>query len=174
MFLRALEPEDLELLYQIENQPDLWQAGVTNVPYSRYVLREFIRQSTSDIYRDGQVRLMAENERHEVVGIADLVNFSPTHLRAELGLVILPQHRHQGYASQILPQLCSYARDVLHLHQLYSIVDKRNSACTAMFARLGIAPAATLPGWLFDGKDRHDAHLFVIPLTCCTIDGRDS
>ena len=55
--LRAMEPEDLELLYQIENEPELWQVGCTNVPYSRYLLRDFITRSTGDIYTDKQVRL---------------------------------------------------------------------------------------------------------------------
>ena len=42
ILLRAMEPEDLELLYQIENNPALWKVGVTNVPYSRYQLRDYL------------------------------------------------------------------------------------------------------------------------------------
>ena len=34
--LRALEPEDLDLLYGIENNPEVWDVSPTNVPYSRY------------------------------------------------------------------------------------------------------------------------------------------
>ena len=34
--LRALEPEDLELLYRWENNPELWSLGNTMSPYSRY------------------------------------------------------------------------------------------------------------------------------------------
>ena len=30
--LRALEPEDLDILYAIENDADLWNVGITNVP----------------------------------------------------------------------------------------------------------------------------------------------
>ena len=36
--LRALEPEDLDELYQIENDRRLWDVGLTNVPYSRFAL----------------------------------------------------------------------------------------------------------------------------------------
>ena len=82
--LRALEPEDLDLLYNIENDQSLWDVGNTNVPYSRYALHNYIAQTTGDIYQDGQVRLMIENEQSEVVGIADLVNFDARHQRAEL------------------------------------------------------------------------------------------
>ena len=38
--LRAIEPEDLELLYKIENDVRLWNVGATNVPYSKYTLHE--------------------------------------------------------------------------------------------------------------------------------------
>ena len=31
--LRAMEPEDLDVLYQIENNQKLWDVGTTNVPY---------------------------------------------------------------------------------------------------------------------------------------------
>lgn len=40
--LRALEPEDLELLYRWENDPELWEVGNTLAPYSRYILKEYI------------------------------------------------------------------------------------------------------------------------------------
>ena len=35
IFLRALEPEDLDFLYEMENDESLWEVGSTNVPYSR-------------------------------------------------------------------------------------------------------------------------------------------
>ena len=61
--LRAMEPEDLDLLYHIENDETLWKVGSSNVPYSRYALHNYIASSSYDIYVDRQVRLMAENER---------------------------------------------------------------------------------------------------------------
>ena len=84
MKLRAVEPEDLDLLYQIENDQSLWLVGATNVPYSRYTLHDYIANSSDDIYADRQVRLMVENDEGETVGIVDLVQFSPQHLRMAL------------------------------------------------------------------------------------------
>ena len=40
--LRAIEPEDLDLLYRIENDVKLWNVGITNVPYSRYALHDYV------------------------------------------------------------------------------------------------------------------------------------
>ena len=53
--LRAIEPEDLDLLYRIENDTQLWNVGATNVPYSRFLLHGFISSSTGDIYTDKQL-----------------------------------------------------------------------------------------------------------------------
>ena len=73
--LRAMEPEDLDVLYTIENDDKLWTVGSTNVPYSRYALYEYVANTSGDIYADRQVRLMVCNEQEEVVGIVDLMDF---------------------------------------------------------------------------------------------------
>ena len=75
--LRALEPEDLDLLYQVENDVSLWSVGVTNKPYSRYALHEYIASASGDIYVDHQVRLMICNRDGDTVGMVDLMNFNP-------------------------------------------------------------------------------------------------
>ena len=48
--LRAAEPEDLDLMYLIENDIALWAMGSSNVPYSMYTLRQFIEQTSNDIH----------------------------------------------------------------------------------------------------------------------------
>ena len=120
--LRAMEPEDLDMLYMIENDRKLWDVGVTNVPYSRYVLHDYIANSSGDIYTDRQVRLIIENGVGETVGLTDLTNFDAKNLRAELGIVIASNHRRYGYARKALLEIVSYAKQVLHLHQLYAII----------------------------------------------------
>ena len=50
--LRALELEDLDFLYHIENDDRLWELGVSNVPYSRRVLLDYITSASADIYVD--------------------------------------------------------------------------------------------------------------------------
>ena len=157
--LRALEPEDLELLYRIENDDVLWRVGATNVPYSRYVLHDYIANTRSDIYADRQLRLMIESEERNVVGIIDLVNFEPRHLRAEIGVVVVADSRRQGYASAALRELCRYAQETLHLHQLYAIIDVENTAAVELFRKSGFDIENTLKNWLRMGTDYHDAVL---------------
>ena len=160
--LRAMEPEDLDMLYKIENDRKLWDVGVTNVPYSRYVLHDYIANSSGDIYTDHQVRLIIENGVGETVGTIDITNFDAKNLRAEVGIVTLSEHRRHGYALAALLQITDYALHVLHLHQLYAVVNLDNKASLSLFKKAGFKEAAQLEDWLYDGKNYHPAALMQI------------
>ena len=155
--LRAIEPEDLDLLYRIENDVKLWNVGTSNVPYSRYALHDYIAHASGDIYVDRQVRMMIQNEEGKVVGIVDIVNFDPSNRRAELGLVIEEPYREKGYAYSTIREISHYALNVLHLHQLFAFIDAGNTPCLNLFRQLGAQESAQLKDWLFDGVDYHEA-----------------
>ncbi len=150
--LRALEPEDLSVLYETENDMSIWDAGGTNVPYSRHVLLDYIANARADIYADCQVRLMADNEQGETVGMVDLVNFDPRHRRAELGIVTRQAFRHQGYGTSMVRQMINYARHTVHLHQVYAIVAYDNEYCLSLLKNVGFKEVACLDDWLYDGS----------------------
>lgn len=155
--LRAMEPEDLDLLYQIENDSSIWHVGTNNVPYSRYVLHDYIAHASGDIYTDKEVRMMIDNEQGETVGIVDLVNFSPQHQRAEIGIVIKDGCRNLGYANAAIRKIMLYAHDVVHLHQLYAIVEATNEISLNLFESLGFSRSICLKEWTFNGNTYVDA-----------------
>ena len=148
VILRAMEPEDLDTLYKIENNQELWAVSATNVPYSRFALHEYVETNTNDIYADKQVRLMIDNDAGETVGIIDLMNFSPQHSRAEVGIVIMKPHRQKGYATAAMEKLVAYARQTLHLHQLFLVTECDNENCLLRFEKLGFEKTALLKQWL--------------------------
>lgn len=157
--LRAIEPEDLDLLYAIENDSTIWDVSATNVPYSRYVLHDYIAHATGDIYTDRQVRLVIEIDDHQPIGLLDIFNFDPSNNRAELGIVIQKPFRHHGYALDVLEKVARYATQTLHLHQLYAYVSIHNEAAFTLFKKAGWNTSATLAHWLFDGKEYCNAYL---------------
>ena len=121
-----------------------------------------------DIFHIGIVGELLAHLRHaffhgegavveQSVGIVDVVNFNPQHLRAEIGIVIVCQHRHKGYARAAIEKIIDYARSVWHLHQLYVIIDCRNSIARSMFESMGFKADKVLADWLWDGKNYHDA-----------------
>lgn len=157
--LRAIEPEDLDVLYEIENDKELWNVGCTNVPYSRFTLHNYIADCANDIYTDKQLRLMIVNAEGAVVGIVDLVNFDPRHQRAEVGIVIMRKFRRKGYASAAVSLLMDYSKDNLHIHQLYAFIGDSNEASKRMFSSLGFRQCASLKDWLFNEGQYQDALL---------------
>lgn len=158
--LRALEMEDLAMLYEVENDRGLWEVGNTNVPYSRQALIDYIASSSTDIYTDKQVRLMAENCEGKVVGIVDLVNFDPRHLRAELGIMILPEWQGKGLGRAVVCELLDYAKTVLHLHQVYAIVAASNDRASRLLVSAGFQGDKLLKEWLCKGDGYEDACFF--------------
>lgn len=155
--IRAMEPEDLDFLYGMENDTEVWNVGNTSVPYSRYVLHDYIANSQNDIYHDGQVRLIVENVHGEAMGMVDVFDFNAQHRRAEVSVVMQSGFRRQGYASAALSWVAAYAKRTLHLHQLYAIVAVDNEASLALFDKCGFEPTNRLKEWLFDGEKYNDA-----------------
>ena len=160
IFLRALEPEDLDFLYEMENDESLWEVGSTNVPYSRQMLLDYIATASADIYADKQVRFIIENEAHERVGIIDLMNFDPRHQRAEVGIVVKKEYQGQGFARLALTHLLKYATNLLHLHQIYAIVAESNQNAVEMLEVVGFQGDKLLKEWLKTGRGYEDAYFF--------------
>lgn len=149
VFLRALEPADADLLYEWENDMSLWPVSDTIVPFSRFVLSEFVKDATRDIYDARQLRLMiAQTNSGEAVGALDLFDFSPLHHRAGIGLVIHEKYRRKGFALETLHLAQHYAFYTLMLHQLYCNIGKSNSESIALFQKAGYEITGTKKEWM--------------------------
>ena len=157
--LRPLEPEDLELLYTIENDAAMWDVSCRTAPLSRYHLRDYIASNSSDIFHDGQVRYVIE-EDGKACGLLDIFSFEPLHNRAELGIVLLREARGKGIAQRAIAEACALCHDRIHLHQVYAVVPDDNIASRELFLNSGFSIVATLPQWFFDGSEHHDAIIF--------------
>lgn len=68
--LRAVEPEDAELIHTWENDPDVWAVSGTTEPFSHEQIRQFVERQLQggDLFRTGQLRLMIEVPEAEEAG----------------------------------------------------------------------------------------------------------
>ena len=150
IYLRALEPEDLEFLFKWENSIDIWQESNTLAPFSRFVIKEFIERSLSEnVFEVGQVRLMiCSTQDNSVVGTADIFDIDPINSRAAVGLLIDNSHRGKGYAKDALDLLCDYTSNTLLLNQLYVHIATDNSSCLNLFDRSDFEKCGTLKSWI--------------------------
>lgn len=146
--LRAVEPEDLDLMYLIENDTELWSCGRASVPFSHFALKQYIAESSNDFFHDRQLRLVIETGDGVSAGFVDLQNYDPLHHRAEVGIVVVPEQQRRGLATEALRLLALYVSNHLGIHQLYSLVPANNQASIRLFKKCGYKETATLQDWL--------------------------
>ena len=157
IYLRALEPGDADLLYKWENNMALWQVSYTQVPFSRFILEEFVNASHQDIYTNKQLRLVCcETATGEPVGVADLFDFDAMHSRSGLGIYITEEKRNKGYAAECISLVKEYAISVLHLKQLFVHINVSNEASLALFEKAGFEKAGLKKCWSKSGLNTFD------------------
>ena len=82
-----------------------------------------------------------------------------THSRAELAIVLIETYRYQGIGQAVVKEICRYADEILHLNQIYAIVDKNNQPCLQCLQSIGFEEGAVLKRWLYTDKAYTDALL---------------
>lgn len=152
LFLRALESDDLDILYSIENREEDWYVSQTQTPFSKATLKDYISNAHLDIYTAKQLRLVVCLYNATPVGFVDFFDFCPKNKRAGVGIILSPEHRGKGYSSQSLSLLMEYAKKHLHVHQLYAHILENNLASIQCFTKCGFQKTAVLQDWFFDGK----------------------
>ena len=158
-FLRAVEPEDLDLMYVIENDPLLWGSGHAPAFYSHYELKCFIDSESHDFYSCRQMRFTIVSEGI-ACGFVDLQNFDPQNDRAEVGIALLPEQQHKGIATEAIRQLQSLASKRFLLYQLCALVPEQNEPSIRLFQRTGFACTATLSSWIKTNSNWQDVKVF--------------
>jgi diamine N-acetyltransferase len=147
--LRPLEPTDIELLFQWENNLEIWEVSNTKTPYSKHILAQYLIESAKDIYETKQLRLVIQNEKMEAVGAVDLFDFEPYHQRAGVGILIHNKtDRNKGYAADALQALSNYALEILGLKQLYANITEDNTNSIHLFEKSGFEKSGTKKAWI--------------------------
>ena len=147
--LRALEPEDLDFLFSIENDETFWEISNTQLPYSKYILKNYIENAHQDIYEAKQYRFVICDTKNTSIGMIDLFEFEPQHSRVGVGLLILPNYQQKGYASEALELIIDYAFTRLNVHQLFANITQNNSKSIALFEKLNFKIAGIKKDWIF-------------------------
>lgn len=153
VFLRALEPEDLDFVYQIENDERIWHLSHTQTPYSRFLIKQYLENAHQDIYEAKQLRLVISNFEKEVLGLIDIFDFDFKNKRAGIGIVITDEeNRGRGLGREALQLLVNYCFSKLDLHQLYCNVSDRNTASIKLFESLNFKSIGLKKDWNFSSE----------------------
>lgn len=148
-YLRAIEPSDLEFLYRLENDTNVWEISNTITPYSKSVLGRYLDNSYRDIYDVKQLRLCICTLKDEVVGLVDLFDFDPKNKRVGLGLIIASQDkRNQGLGTEVVNLCCNYVFNMLDVHQVHANILEENQASIHLFEKVGFERVGIKKDWV--------------------------
>lgn len=177
-FLRALEPDDLNAVFEAENRREALLSGECRIPYSYAFLKQYIESSLKETFLSaGQLRLIVSRfaeagvsntlstprsatAPREDVGIVDFFNYDAFCARAEIGILLYDRARAQGLSPKILHTALNYARNQLNLHQLYAEILADNAPSLHLFREAGFEPCGTKKEWFRAGGEWMDVHCF--------------
>lgn len=149
LHLRALEPEDADYVFEIENDPSTWSAGTLLAPISRHSIAQMIN-TTPIISESTQLRyVLQEEESGERLGLFDLFNIDLINQNASIGLIIYPAiYRNKGFATAALSLLEDYAFRYVQLRSLYAEVVAENIPSLKLFLAANYEVIGTKKQWL--------------------------
>ena len=159
IYLRALESEDLEFLYQLENNESVWEVSNTTAPYSKFILKQYLENSYKDIFEAKQLRLViCVSGSDKPIGCVDLFDFVPKHKRVGVGIIISSkQDLQKGYASEALNMICNYVFTHLNLHQVYANITEDNQPSISLFENAKFKKVGIKLDWIYSfGKFKNE------------------
>ncbi|TYA71475.1 GNAT family N-acetyltransferase [Seonamhaeicola marinus] len=161
IYLRALEPEDLEFVHDVENNEAIWELSNTQNPFSKYIIKQYIENAHKDIYEVKQLRLVISSYANVALGMIDLFDFDFKNKRAGVGILIKEsKNRGKGYGEDALKVLIKYSFSHLNLHQLYCNISEDNKASIKLFEKQGFKQVGLKKDWNYNNGIFKDEHLF--------------
>nr|WP_301400941.1 GNAT family protein [Polaribacter huanghezhanensis] len=161
--LRALEPEDLQFLFDTENDESFWEVSHTQTPFSKFLLKQYLENVHLDIFEAKQLRLIIEEKStKKQIGMIDLFDFNPQHKRAGIGILIHTKHQQNGFASEALELLINYCFTHLNLHQLYANITSDNVKSSTLFTKHQFKKIGIKKDWIFTNNTYKDEILYQI------------
>jgi diamine N-acetyltransferase len=161
-----LDPTDLELLYEWENDTTIWMVSGTQTPFSRFVLEQYLTSSHQDIYTNKQLRLIieffedTEDDIGYPVGCIDLFDFDPKNMHAGIGILIGDKEMmNHGFATEALGLLINYCFKTVNLHQIYCNITTENEASLHLFKKMGFEITGLKQDWIYHDGKFHDEYI---------------
>jgi RimJ/RimL family protein N-acetyltransferase len=154
--LRPLSTDDVEALLVYRSRPDVCRY-VPFEPMTRKVIHDRLASvwAATELTDEGQSLTLGieVTETGRLIGDVVLFWHSRVHAGGEIGYVLDPDARGQGYATEAAHALLRLGFDQLHLHRVVARIDERNTSSARVARRLGMRQEACLVhNQLFKGE----------------------
>lgn len=161
IYLRALEPEDLDFIHAVENDETIWELSNTITPYSKFLIKEYLEHAHKDIYEVKQLRLLISDYNDKAIGLIDIFDFDIKNRRAGIGILIQnKENKLKGFGREALALLSNYCFTHLDLHQLYCNISETNVPSIKLFENQGFNKIGLKKDWNFLNGNYTNEYLY--------------
>jgi RimJ/RimL family protein N-acetyltransferase len=140
--LRPFARDDLDELYDIQSRPEVtrylyWE------PRTRDEVRAKLKERISKYSKllaehDVLILAVVRKDTGEMIGDVMIDWQSKAHRRAEVGYVVHPGHRGNGFAAEAAAPMLRIGFADLALHRIIGRIDARNTASGRVLEKLGM------------------------------------
>ena len=155
IILRSLVHDDLDFLFDLENDKRYWHLSHTTEPFTKADLKNYIRNAQQPLSSALQKRYVVTDLANQRYGFIDFYDYNAEHHRAGVGILIHPQWQAKGIGKQALILLIEEAM-TLAIHQLYAMIPPENKPSLALFEKCGFEKSGLKKEWYFYNKKFHD------------------
>jgi len=147
LLLRAFEPDDLEVVFEMRSDPEVARYTYWE-PQTRDEARGALEKRIGfrALRDEGDVLALAAalTTTRELVGDVILHWLSREHATGEIGFLVHPHHQGNGYATEMTRPLLRIAFEEVGLHRVIGRAEARNSASARVMEKLGMRREAHL------------------------------
>ena len=155
--LRAIEMEDLKLLSEWSNSPELWKNLVGwHFPYSKLSTEQYIKNINNN--NINYQNLAIETEELGLLGTINLVDIDWKNRNASNGIMLGDKDsRGKGYALDAVMTMMRYAFKELNLKRLDAeMIDYNNRSINFYTKKCGWVVEGRKENWFYRNGEYHD------------------
>lgn len=163
LLLRRISVGDADDMYEYSRREDvtrflLWEAHPDPLYTEKYVRYLQERYAVGDFY-DFALEL---RETGKMIGTAGFTTFDLPNRSAEIGYVVSPDYRGQGYAPEAVEALLSLGFEHFSLARISAVCMKDNAASLRVMEKCGLKREGLLRSAVYAKGEMQDVHLAAI------------
>jgi diamine N-acetyltransferase len=114
-----------------------------------------------DLANDKQYRWIIDLASKNVsIGAIDLFEYDAVNRRAGIGIILEEEYRKNGFATEAIDLLATYAFSFLNLNQLWATILAFNVPSQRLFENNGFKKMAVKKNWNLHNNEWHDEYFY--------------
>jgi len=131
--LIAFEKEHIEITKEWINNE-----GMTSYMGSRFPVSLYEQELWyENVEKDKTKKKLIIFNKKEYVGMVSIFNIDYKNRNSEIGIYIVPDQQHKGYAQEAIKMILNFVFLELNMHKVYALIYKTNILSLSFFKLLG-------------------------------------